>query len=453
MGIAAIALVVILVFLVSGYHISFEEGVGRQGLLQLSSIPSGATVVIDGVELPWIQRTNVSRNLSSDSHTILLKREGYDSWTKTINVTEGLLYRLHYPRLFLQNRVSETVLDTANYNSATISPDHNYMLLMDNTTGWLGVDLTSETLAPVKLDVSKLFQSVANQPADQKGIFNGEIQKTSWDKDGSHLLLKVSFGDTTEWVLLDVKNPTSSTNLTKEFGGNFDDIQIIDNSSNNLLAIQNHNLHRINLGNKSISSVLVENINDFDHFNQNEIVFSAKNPDAEGEEDQYIVGVFKLGDNKPTILTTTSAPAKVTLSKFYEDKYITTLIGSELTVYKKDNFEKIKSFELSFTPDQVEVGHSGEFIIMTKGNQIATLDMESMNVIEWSPENANFGWIDNDMFYVVQDGTLIVYDYDGLNRREIGSNISGRFPAAITDDKWLYYFRDGSLVREWLIEH
>ena len=57
------------------------------------------------------------------------------------------------------------------------------------------------------------------------------------------------------------------------------------------------------------------------------------------------------------------------------------------------------------------------------------------------------------MLYSVKDGDLIVYDYDGLNRRVIASNVSSRFPAAITDDKWLYYFSDGQLIREWLIEH
>ena len=161
--------------------------------------------------------------------------------------------------------------------------------------------------------------------------------------------------------------------------------------------------------------------------------------------------MFKIGDSEITTLKEMSTPAKVTLSKFYEDKYITILAEDSLTLYKKDDFTKLDNFTLSFAPDSIEVGHNGEFITMRAGTKIATLDMESMSVAEWNIESEDFDWIDNDMIYSVTDGKLIVYDYDGLNRREIATNVSSRFPAAITDDKWLYYFSDGNLVREWLI--
>ena len=60
---------------------------------------------------------------------------------------------------------------------------------------------------------------------------------------------------------------------------------------------------------------------------------------------------------------------------------------------------------------------------------------------------------DSDMVYVIQDGDLIVYDFDGYNRRQLAKNVSSHFPAGITDNKWLYYFSDGQLIREWIVEH
>ena len=77
--------------------------------------------------------------------------------------------------------------------------------------------------------------------------------------------------------------------------------------------------------------------------------------------------------------------------------------------------------------------------------------METMLVGEWAVEGEGFGWLDNDMIYTVQDGELIVYDFDGLNRREIAKNVSNQFPVAITNNRYLYYFSDGNLIREWLI--
>lgn len=484
MVIAVIAVVVVLVFLVSGYWINREGQVDRQGLLQLSSMPTGATVTIDGSELPWIERTNMSKILSSGEHTITLSREGHDTWTKTINVTEGLLYRIHYPRLFLTTRTKEKVLDTTNVNAATISPDHSYAILMNNTTEWEAVDLNNETIKPTKIAVTDLFMTTANLAKTQSAApteteakagtetgttttptadpaaqttppvaFDGQIQQISWDRDSSHALFKVQFGDTVEWLLLDVKSPQNSVNITRQYGSNFSEVQILDNSSNNLLVVQNGNLHKIDLGAKVISNVLVEKVVNFDHYNQNEIVFAAETPNPREDEAPYYVGSFKIGDSQVVKLEETTQPAQVTLSKFYEDKYITVLVDNQLTVHRHDDFSPLAEFSLTFQPSDLVVGHNGEFQTMRAGGQIATLDMESMSLTEWQLEDENGGWIDNDMIYTVKDGELVVYDYDGLNRRAIISGVSAQFPVAITDDKWLYYFADGQLMREWLIQH
>ena len=74
--------------------------------------------------------------------------------------------------------------------------------------------------------------------------------------------------------------------------------------------------------------------------------------------------------------------------------------------------------------------------------------MESMSIIEWTIENENFNWIDNDMISVTEENNLIVYDYDGLNRRVIANDALNNLPAAITNNKWLYYFTKNNLARE-----
>ena len=100
----------------------------------------------------------------------------------------------------------------------------------------------------------------------------------------------------------------------------------------------------------------------------------------------------------------------------------------------------------------MEVGHNGEFITMYSGTQLATLDMEASLVREWSVDGDNFGWLDNDMIYSVANGELFVYDFDGLNRRNIAKNVSSHFPVTVTDDKWLYYVSDGNLMREKIVK-
>lgn len=445
MVLTVIFTVIILALLVSGYWLNSDFKVERNGLLQISSIPTGADVSIDG-ESAWLQRTNTSKVLSSGEHTITLTKDNYDSWSKTISISEGLLYRLHYPRLFLQNRTTENVLSTPNITIATVSPDRNSILLIDNTTQWTLLSLDSNNIESKTLDISPFFSNTSLAENADKGLFTGQISDIKWDSDNTHILFKVdSTDDTSEWVLLNIKNISKSTNITKDFGYDFTDIQILDNSSNNLLVVQNSNLRKIDIPGKSLSSVLVENIIDFDHYN-NEIIFSAISNNTK-ENKPYYIGSFKIDDDKINTLQDTSAPAKVTLSRFYDDMYITILESNQVSLYKKEKMELLQTFDLTFNPDTIKIGHDGEFITMTLDNRIATLDMESMIVNEWQTDGPNFGWIDNDMIYSISNGNLIVYDYDGFNRRTIAANVSSHFPTTIAN-KWLYYFSDDSLVRE-----
>ena len=455
MVVAVILIVVALAFIVSGYWLNSDFKVERQGMLQIYSTPTGATVEIDG-ESSWLQRTNTSKVLSSGEHTVTLTKDGYDSWSKTFSISEGLLYRIHYPRLFLKDRVTEKVLNTKESTMATISADHETLILINNTTKWSLINLKSEKISPVEFDIAKYFSGVSLVDNISVGIFSGEILDARWDSDGTHVLFKTQYNNGIEWVLIDVKDVTKSVNLTKEFGANFDEVEILDNSSNNLLAVQNGNLRKIDVSGRQISATLASGVIDFDHYNS-EVVFSASTPtdiileNMTDENGAYYIGYFKVGDTDVKSLEFINSPAKVLISRFYDDKLIAILKNNDIEVYKKDNFERLLNFSLNFAPGSMIVGNNGGFVIMYTGSAIATLDMEAETITEWSIEGEKFGWLDNNMIYTVNEGDLIVYDYDGLNRRTLAKNISNHFPVGITENKWLYYFSDDELVREWLV--
>lgn len=442
MVLVVIIMVTVLAFIVSGYWLNADFEVKRQGMLQISSVPTGADVIIDG-ESSWLQRTNTSRVLDSGEHTITLKKDGYDSWNKTINISEGLLYRIHYPRLFLQNRSPEKLLSTTKISSATISPDYETLLLINNTTEWSIINLLDENLSPKKFNIAGIFSNTSLENGSKVGLFNGEIVSVEWSLDGSRALFKVRSGEVEEWAILDFNNPKNSINLTKEFGVSFNDLKIFDRSANTLLAVQNRNLHKIDVPGRQVSAILVENIRSFDFYN-NEIFFVARSED-------YYLGKIKLGDSKIQTLSTLTTSQKVLVTKFYEERLIIMLDNSTVTLHDMDDFTKLSSYQLSFLPDIMKVGTNGEFIILRAGQTLATIDLEANLMREWSVESPNLGWLDNNMIYTVLDGDLIVYDFDGLNRRVIAKNVASHFPVSITDNRFMYYFSDDYLVREWLI--
>ena len=459
MVLTVIATVSILAFIVSGYWVGSDFRIERQGLLQIYSIPTGADVEVDNNPSSWLQHTNTSKTLAAGEHTITLKKDGYDTWSRTINITEGLLYRLHYPRLFLNNRAKETAFNPS-ANFATVTPDKNTMLLADNTTIWQLLNLDTDNIKPTALDLSKILP-FANREADvSTGLFMGSIESAKWASDNEHLLLKIKQGDIANWLLLNIKNPGLSINLTKEFNADFEKVQIFDQSATNLLAIQNGNLHRIDVPAKQISAILIPKVHSFDFYNQT-IVFSATRADLEDSENTdttedtnnpYYIGLLKLGDGEIKTLKTTKTAEQVIITKFYDDEYIGTISDNSIALYLKNNFEEKHTFPLSFKPEVVKVGTAGESIVMSTRGQIATLDMEAMELFEWTTDTDTFGWLDSNMIYAAKDGALNVYDFNGLNHRTLSSNVSSHFPVTITADKYLYYFKDGSLIREYLFE-
>ena len=439
MFLAVVSMVVVLGFVVSGYWINGDLKVERQGMLQINSIPTGLNITIDD-ELLRFQRTNSSKILSSGEHTVLLSKEGYDTWTKTVTIREGLLYRLNYPYLFRQEREKEDVYDATGTTFATVSPNRNLILLVNKTTNWTLINLDSTTIKPIAVDISKAFSSVSLATGAASGLFTGEILATEWDNANEHILFKVKNGENIEWVLLNVRNATKSVNLAREFASNFEDVRILDSSASNLLAMRNGNLHKVDVESRQISAILASGVIHYDYYD-NEIIYSTEEK----------INLLKLGDEKATPIEELEAPATLLLSKFYEDKYITVIRDLEVIVYKKDDLTEVARADLSFAPNYYKVGHDGDFIFLRNGSQLATFDMEALALKEWSPESEKFGWITNYMIYTVKNNELIVYDYDGLNRRSISTNVSAHFPVTITNNRWMYYFNDDGLVREWLI--
>lgn len=456
MVLTVIIMVVVLALVVSGYWLNSDFKVERQGMLQVNSIPTGAKVEVDGTS-SWLQRTNTSKVLSSGEHGIVLSREGYGSWQKTVNINEGLLYRLRYPRLFLLEREAEAVYDAKNVEQAILSKDRKLMLLTNSTASWTLLNLENENLDPKPIDISNVFSSInvpesleetaaaaeASEPivAAETATFTGTILSAKWNNNNTHILFKIQNGENIEWVLLDVKNPKNSVNITKEFATNFDAIEIFDDSAGVLLAIRNGNLHKIDVSARQISAILAEKVTNFSFYGSS-IVYQTGND----------INLFKIGDTEVKKVATVTGPAKVFIGRFYDDEYLTVVSGDTCTVFKKDTLEELITKTISFVPETVKLGHDNEFVYMRSGLSIAVLDMETREIVEWSPESDTLGWLDDSMIYQIADGALSVYDFDGLNHRALSTGVSANFPVTISNNKWLYYFSNNSLMREKTID-
>ena len=99
---AVLVIVAVAILAAMGFFVGSNGSIEQSGLIQIHSTPTGGTVELDGSVL--FSRTNLSRTMSAGEHHLKISRDGYDSWEKTIKMYSGMLIRLYYPRIFLENR-------------------------------------------------------------------------------------------------------------------------------------------------------------------------------------------------------------------------------------------------------------------------------------------------------------------------------------------------------------
>ncbi|MBR6532426.1 PEGA domain-containing protein [Candidatus Saccharibacteria bacterium] len=443
MVLSVVAIMTVLIMITSGYWINQNFEVERRGMLEVLSSPTGADIVVDG-ETAWMAKTNSSRILSKGEHTVTISKEGYGDWTKKVTIEEGLMYRVPYVRLFPNERELEKVGETS-ARLSSVSPDRSLMLLINNSTTWKMLHLNDDKISAADFDVSKVFDKIGGVEA------MAGIAGIDWNKDGNRVLLKVVWNEKDEWLLLDLKNAEKSVSLTEVFGMNFDTVKFFDKTGDDLLVVESGELRKLDVSEQSISKILASNVTNFNTYDES-IVYVA---------DGKVSVLRKFDSEAIDLLDVQGDRIFAALTRSYRDNYLTAVADGVLSLYKgqlprskdDDSFEQVFSVEIGLLPERIKIGADGDFVIMSNGKNIVTLDMESESVSRFEIEDGKVGWLDDYLLYVVDgDGDMIAYDYDGLNRRELSKNASQRLSATVSEDnRWLYYFSDGWLVRESLI--
>lgn len=493
MVVSVIVIVVVAVMAAMGFFISGDGQIAQSGLVQLHSLPTGASVELDGSTL--FARTNLSRTLPEGEHYFKIYREGYDTWEKQINVYPGALMRLYYPRLFLQNRAAEQALALNKSDSKLglefYSPSRNreYILYaLDNSPTWHLLDVRGDKVKDTILDLSGILpgmvelaedsgaETAANLPAENKKFtFEGKIKSLEWSANAEKILAEVEYAGQESWVLVNLNDASKSLDLTETFGLDFERVEIIDNSANRLYVLENHHLRQIDAGNKSLSKVLLNNIEDFDSSGSS-VVYLNSSKDKDGKVVREI-GSYRDGEegSVPILKVDEGAAVQIALSRFYEEDYICYAINQKLTIvygalptYKKDAEgeqevdlseleELLNGYELPHLPKALETSPDGEYLVAQDEAQFMVTDLATAEVVDYEAISPKLKWFDASMMYAVQDGEIIVWDFDGQNQRNLAKSRAGNADTAKTlgepvfvtaNNRWIYYLtkdKDGVL--------
>lgn len=449
MAVSVLCLTAFLTLLVLGYNIG-DKGIERSGLVQINSIPTGATISIDGEE-ELLFRTNLSKAYSKGKHKITLTKNGYDTWEKEINVMEGYYYRLNYPRLFLSEVTTEKVIDFEQYNVVARSTKGNALLVVEKNT-------------PSKMDIVELKGSKATVTGvDIADLYGSDAQVAvefvEWSANDEKALVKTSINGVIEWVLVDLRSIKDSVNLTKTFGVDFIKMKFENGSASKILAIVDGDLREVSLSEEGISKVLVANVSDFTNNGEN-VVYVAEN-----KEGKKIVGVYKEGEKAGTEIYEVDDQAqtvRLATGTYYEDDFVGIAVDNHIMIYQgvlpsydDEQRKELKDFnliiekELVFDVTELKMHGKGELMVARNGENLAVMDAEEFDIGEYKIADGEAKWLDDFMMYSTRGNKITVWDFDGLNQRtlNIGEVLEGS-PVMITENgKWMYYLDMRGVLR------
>lgn len=497
MSVSVLVLVGFLTLVVMGYSFNLREigGTGevveRSGLVQVSSVPSGAAIYIDG-ETTLLLNTNASRTMLAGEHEIALRREGFDEWGKRIKVVEGLMYRLNYPRLFRLEREAEEVLEFRVVEEVA-KPN---ILVMDGaveTTGVkvVGVSPNRETMVVLMdgglyvlnlNDAKPELRLLELTGAGGEPVAINTVAGAKWSGNSERMLALVNG----EWAVVNVRDAKATVWLAGVLGLKSETLKKVSfatETGDRLLVLNNKKeLLEVSARGEEVGEPLLTGVEAFDNDGVR-VVYTTKaeviekgledvTGGIEGEEGGGIgrkawqVRAYRVGEEESHLMMETENEAIVSTMAYFQEVYVRVVEDGKLKILKKagwpvagEGVEKVFEKELEFEVESLEKRGKGMVLeLVGKGGERSVFDIEAASETVVEKRDGETGWVDEFLRYTIDDdGKLTVRDYDGLNERELVTEgvLKGRAVTISGNNRWLYYFvkMEGGekLVRERII--
>lgn len=429
MVVAVVITVGVLFAIVTGWRVNRDFSIEQYGQVDIRSYPTGASIIVDG-ETQAFAFTNTSRMLTEGTHSIKLEKDEFDSWEKDVKVIPGWAVRLRYPRLFRKERKAEIVTEIQEADFVTMAPGRESILYGDNEGRWKWMSVRGDETKISEVDLTKVIE--------------GGIIKRIWAWGSEKMLVLTKNG---EWTVVNLSQPKNSVKL-----GKYDKVAFMDGSGSRVWGLKDNILYTIEVGSNAGARKSLEGVVDFVADDKEVVYLSDKNKIMlyhEGDEGSVEMEIEISEGEKVEMMAT----------EYAGERFVGVVVGEKWTIARMEHYpsygESMETKSIlektldSSTDGRPVVSRNGEFFVMREDGKLVVFDAElaEFSVFEYPEEEV--WWLDDYMLTNVEDGMLIVRDFDGTNRRElVGSGVSD-YPAMVTaNNKWLYYISDGKIIRE-----
>jgi PEGA domain len=450
-GMTALVLLIVagLVFVILGYRFDADNGRVEQGaLLQFNTLPTGATIEIDGKVIS--SKTSTKSSVLAGTHTFLMWKDGYENWQKTLDVKAGTLTWLNYARLVPKARPVEALTALPTLAASTAAPDGKSILLQPDSTApvFQLIDIRSDDIKSSTF----VIPSAAYSEAATVGVVHG-FAVSSWDTGGRYGLVQHTYGDKKEWLVIDTKDANATKNVTTLLDLDIASITFSGTSGNILYALSGGDIRKLDLTAGTISRSLVTNVNSFELFETNVITYVGTNPTDAAKR---VVGLYREGDVASHVLRTiTSAdPVHIATSRYFNQDYVAISEGARVDIVSGSYPDSASDDSTSLSPfanymfnapvQQLSFSPAGDYVLVQNGTNFASYDIEherlSMSTATTDPAAvvAPLKWLDDDHVWSDTLGNLTMLEFDGANAAIINQSVPGHTAVISQNDKYLY---------------
>ncbi len=441
--------VLVLMFIMLGYRFDRTAGTIEQGgLVQLNSIPSGASLTIDAARLS--ATTSTKTTLAPGQHAITMSRSGYLAWQKTVDVIGGTILWLNYARLIPNDRPVENITTLPSVTSTAVSPSRKlYALTTDKATPSIRL-ATIDTDTPEVRTLSLPETSYTKAANPESEVF----AVAAWDGSSRYLLVEHRYDDSLEWIVVDTEDVAKTKNVTAIFDIDITKPRFSQSDSHVLYALTGGDIRRIDIEASTISAPLVRNVTEFSFFDKSTLVYvTAINETTKSRS----VGYRQEGASESRAIRTYSddgvVPLHISIGKYYNQPYVaiaydTTvdILSGPLPRSDSDDALSLTAVATMSTPAPIDFlanKTDGRFFVAQHASSYSVYDLElqkttTTTVRGETPLQRELGWIDGYLLWSGLDGMLRFYEFDGANQNDIMPIVAGQAPALSANNRYIY---------------
>lgn len=448
---SVILTVTLITLFMLGYRLNTSDGdVERYAFFQFGSIPSGATIAVDG---EIIGKTPNKSSVPAGEHTVEMWRDGYETWQKTVNVSSGTLKWLNYTLLIPKDLSVEPV---ANYDTvyfSLASPDGGFMLIQgqSNIPTFSLVDLSSDNTQTSSLTIPASTYSESSTI----GVTH-TFQVQQWDDGERYVLVKHTYNSSEEWLVVDTQNIASSKNISRLFNLTVSKAVFANTSGNELYILSSGSIYKVSLSSETISKAFVGDVSDFEAYIESSVIVYTGDATSSDGVKQQMVGFYREGDAAPYILRTVTynpdALLHIAATHYFNENYVVISEGKRVdllsgsypntTTDNANNLKTIVSFDVNQNIDKLSFSPTGEYIFIQSGANFTSYDLEyqtlASSTIDGIGSLSSIKWIDDNHIWSDRDGSLTIREFDGADNHTINSVAIGQAATLTHNGRYLY---------------